>query len=150
MPDLSKEERFGKITDIAFELLDPQSVFIDKQKFLLTDDAGNVNRKALGYIYGVLDAFSQWANLDIRDIEGEAALHSLIARIFPAEVAKVGTYVGYLKNMQSEPELMNGVMLGGTDLANWSRHKTPLTRWPTCFSEELARLAEQRDGKHNV
>jgi hypothetical protein len=144
MSDLSKEERFGKITDIAFELLDPLSIFIDKQKFVLTDDAGNVNGKALGYIYGVLDAFSQWAKLDIRDAEGEAAVYSLIARIFPAEVGKVGTYLDYLKNTQNEPEIMNGVMLGGRDLTNWLRHKTPLTLWPTCFNEELARLAEER------
>jgi hypothetical protein len=144
--ELSKEQRFRKITDIALKLLD-QPVYIDKQNFVLTDDAGNLNGKALGYIYGVLDAFSQWADLDIRDAEGEAALYSLIARIFPAETSKAGTYVGYLKNMRDEPEIMNGVMLGGTDLANWSRHKTPLMRWATCFDETLARLAEERDRK---
>jgi hypothetical protein len=143
MSDLSTEQRFRKVTDIAFTLLDAQRFFIDKENYALADNA-NVNGKALGYIYGVLDALLQSANLDIRGVEAEAALHSLIARLFPAEVGKAGTSVGYLKNMQNEPEIMNGVMLGGTDITAWLRHKSPPMLWATCFSEQLARLAEQR------
>jgi hypothetical protein len=144
MSELSTEQRFRKITDIAFGSLDAQSFLIDKEKFALTDNTGKVNGKALGYIYGALDALLQSANLDIRGLEAEAALHSLIARLFPAEVGKAGTYVGYLRNMQNEPEIMNGVMLGGTDVTDWLRHKTPPMLWTTCFHRGLARLAEQR------
>jgi hypothetical protein len=95
----------------------------------------------------MFDALLQSAGLDIRDIQGDAALHSLIAHIFPAEVGKVGTYVGYLKIMQDEPEIMNGVMLGGKQATDWLRYKATPVRWATCFSEELARLAEQTDRK---
>ena len=150
MSDLSIDQTFRKVSDIAFELLDAQSFFIDKEKFVITDEAGTVNGKALGYIFGILDALLQYAKLDIRDIQGEAALHSLIARNFPAEVGKVGTYVGYLKNMQNEPEVMNGVMLGGQQATDWLRLKATPVRWAGCFSEELARLAEQRDRKHKL
>ena len=134
MSELSTEQRFRKVADITFGLLNVQRSFIDKNKFVITDKVGNVNGKALGYIFGMLDALLQQVNLDIRDIEGEAVLHSVIARMFPAEIGNVGTYVGRLKNMQSEPEIMNGVMLGGKQARDWVRHKTPPVRWTTCFS----------------
>jgi hypothetical protein len=82
----------------------------------------------------VLDALLQCANLDIRDIAGEAALHSVIARMFPAEVVNVGTYFGRLKNIESELEITIGITLGRKQAAEWLRHKTPPVRWTTCFS----------------
>ena len=134
MPDLSKEQRFRKIGDIAVGLLKVQRSFIDKDKFVIADKAGNVNGKALGYVFGMLDALLQYAALDIRDIAGEAALHSVIARMFPAEVVNVGTYFGRLKNVESELEITNGIMLGRKQATDWLRHKTPPVRWTTCFS----------------
>ena len=134
MSDLSTEQRFRKVADIAVGLLNVQRSFIDRDKFVITDKVGNVNGKALGYVFGMLEALLQHANLDIRGIEGEAALHSVIARMFPAEVGNVGTYVDRLKNIQSEPEIMNGVTLGGKQATDWLRHKTPPVRWTTCFS----------------
>ena len=68
MSDLSKEQRFRKVGDIAFGLLKVQRSFIDKDKFVIADKAGNVNGKALGYVFGMLDALLQYAALDIRDI----------------------------------------------------------------------------------
>jgi hypothetical protein len=111
-----------------------QRSFIDKDKFVITDAVGNVNDKALGYVFGMLDALLQCANLDIRDIEGEAALHSVIARMFPAEVVNMGIYFGRLKNIESELEITIGIMLGRKQAADWLRHKTPPVRWTTCFS----------------
>ena len=134
MSDLSTEQRFSKVADIVVGLLTVQRAFITKDKFVITDKAGNVNGKALGYILGMLDALLQHANLNIRDVEGEAALHSVIARMFPAEVGNVGNYVDHLKNIQSEPEITNGVMLGGRQATDWLRYKTPPVRWTTCFS----------------
>lgn len=134
MSDLSTEQRFRKVADIAFGLLKVQRAFIGKDKFIITDKAGNVNGKALGYVFGMLDALLQRANLNIRDIEGEAALHSVIARMFPAEVVNVSTYFGRLKNIESELEITNGIMLGRRQATDWLRHKTPPVRWTTCFS----------------
>jgi hypothetical protein len=134
MSDLSKEQRFRKVGDIAVGLLKVQRSFIDKDKFVITDKVGNVNGKALGYVFGMLDALSQYAHLDIRDIEGEAALHSVIARMFPAEVVNVGSYFGRLKNIESELEITNGIMLGRKQATDWLRHKKPPVRWTTCFS----------------
>ena len=61
MPDLSKEQRFRKIGDIAVGLLKVQRSFIDKDKFVIADKAGNVNGNALGYVFGMLDALLQYA-----------------------------------------------------------------------------------------
>jgi len=38
-----------------------QRSFIDKDKFVIADKAGNVNGKALGYVFGMLDALLQYA-----------------------------------------------------------------------------------------
>jgi len=134
MSDLSTEQRFSKVAGVVVGLLKVQRAFINKDKFILTDKAGTVNGKALGYIFGMLDALLQHANLNIRDVEGEAALHSVIARMFPAEAGNVGTYVDYLKNIQSKPQITDGVMLGGRQATDWLRYKTPPVRWTTCFS----------------
>jgi len=53
--------------------------------------------------------------------------------------------LSYLKSMRDEPKIMNGVMLGGKQAVDWLRNKTPPVRWAVCFSEGLARLAEERD-----
>jgi len=134
LSDLSKEQRFRKVGDIAFGLLKVQRSFIDKDKFVITDKLGNINGKALGYVFGMLDALLQYADLDIRDIAGKAALHSVIARMFPAEAANVGTYFDRLKNIESELEITNGIMLGRKQATDWLHHKTPPVRWTTCFS----------------
>ena len=134
MSDLSKEQRFRKVGDIAAGLLKVQRSFIDKDKFVIADKVGNVNGKALGYVFGMLDALLQCADLDIRDIEGEVALHSVIARMFPAQAVNVGTYFSRLKNIESELEITNGIMLGRKQATDWLRHKTPPVRWTTCFA----------------
>jgi hypothetical protein len=134
LSDLSKEQRFRKVGDIAVGLLKVQRSFIDKDKFVIMDKVGNVNGKALGYIFGMLDALLQCVNLDIRDIEGEAALHSVIALMFPTAVLDVGTYFGRLKNIENALEITIGIMLGRKQTADWLRHKTPPVRWTTCFS----------------
>jgi hypothetical protein len=126
LSDLSRGQRFLKVGDIAFRLLKVQRSFIDKDKFVIVDKVGNVNGKALGYVFGMLDALLQCADLDIRDIEGEAALHSVIAR-------NVDTYFSRLKNIESELEITNGIMLGRKQATEWLRHKTPPVRWTACF-----------------
>jgi hypothetical protein len=45
MSELSKEQRFGKIADIAVGLLRVQRSFIDKDKFVITNKMGKVNGK---------------------------------------------------------------------------------------------------------
>jgi hypothetical protein len=134
LSDLSKEQRFRKVGDIAAGLLKVQRSFIDKDKFVIADKVGNVNGKALGYVFGMLDALLQCADLDIRDIEGEVALHSVIARMFPAQAVNVGTYFSRLKNIESELEITNGIMPGRKQATDWLSHKTPPVRWTTCFA----------------
>ena len=146
----SAERRFREVTNIAFELLDGQRIFVSKEEFVIADRDGRINGKALGYLFGFLDALLQSARLDIRSSNGEASVYSLLSRLFPAEVTMVGTYVHHLKTMSNDPEIMNGVMLGGKQAVDWLRHKATPVRWATCYSAELARLSEERDRKHGV
>jgi hypothetical protein len=132
---------FRKVAEVLYA----QRIFVEKGKFVIIDTSGRINGKALGYVFGFFDALLQAGKLDIRDADGQSSVHSLLARLFPAEVARVGTYVAHLQTMASNPEIMNGVMLGGKQATDWLRTKAPPVRWPTCFSEELARMAEERD-----
>jgi hypothetical protein len=126
-------------------VLDLQKVLIGREKYTLQRPDGDVNVQALGYVFGFFDALLQNAKLDIRSYEGEAAVYSLLCRLFTAEVLHTGTYVAHLKQMSDDPEMMNGVMLGGKQAVDWLRYQTPPVRWVLCFSPELARLAEERD-----
>jgi hypothetical protein len=143
-----KDEAFRRVANIAFDALHAQRMFIERDKWVLMDPAGSINGKALGYVFGFLDALLQSSKLDIRDTEGRATMLSLLGRLFPAENAKGGTFVIHLCNyMSSDPEILNGVMLGGKQAVDWLRHRAPPVRWATCFSKELERMAAERDKK---
>ena len=129
----------------------PLNAFTHKRFFFRTmnieseDSDGKINGKALGYVFGFFDALLQARALDIRDENGYAALLSLLARLFPIEVGKVGTFIAYLRsNMEHDGVVLDGVMLGGTQATGFLRNGTPPIRWATCFSERLERLSEQR------
>ena len=141
----SKEQLFRRVSDIAFDLLDAQRIFINEDEFVLMDGAGAINDKALGYVFGFLDALLQSNKLDIRDAEGQAAMLSLLGRLFPKEIAKTGTFIAHLYTMRGNPEVLNGMMLGGKQATDFLRHRTPPVRWAVCFSKELDRLAAERD-----
>jgi hypothetical protein len=111
MADPTTEQSFRRVADIAFEVLYAQRIFVERDKFVVMDAAGNINGKALGYVFGFLDGLLQSSKLDIRGTDGHATMHSLLARLFPAEVNKTGTYVSHLRNMSDDPEIMDGVML---------------------------------------
>jgi hypothetical protein len=139
------EELFEVVTDIAYDCLISQKLFIGDNDFHIRDAQGDINGKALGYVFGFLDSLLQSKGLDIRDEEGYARMLSLLARLFPAELNHIGTYIIYLSNMKNDAEVLNGVMLGGKQAVDFLRDKTPPLRWAMCFSKELARLAEERD-----
>jgi hypothetical protein len=121
-------------------------MFIESEDFHIADLSGKINGKALGYVFGFLDALLQTRNLDIRDAEGYAAMISILGRLFPNEVGLVSTYVNYLrKNMEHDAEIFDGVMLGGQQAKDFLGRGTPPVRWATCFSKKLEQLVKQRD-----
>jgi hypothetical protein len=121
-------------------------MFIEPEDFHIADLSGKINGKALGYVFGFLDALLQTRNLDIRDAEGYAAMISILGRLFPNEVGLVSTYVNYLrKNMEHDAETFDGVMLGGQQAKDFLDRGTPPVRWAICFSKKLEQLVKQRD-----
>jgi hypothetical protein len=142
----TKEQLFKAVTDIAFDCLCLQKVLISDDEYRIQDAEGKINGKALGYVFGFFDALLQSKALDIRDTEGLAAMLSLLARLFPIEVGKCGTFVAYLRsNMANDAVIQDGVMLGGKQAKDFLKAGTPPVRWVLCFSKEMERLAEQRD-----
>src|SRR5262245_35761228 len=100
----SKEEQFRTIAALAFDCLNMQRIFIHNDEYFIEDRNGNINGKALGYVFGFLDAFLQTKRLDIRDPEGQATLLHLLARLFPAEAARAGTFLMHLRGMSDDAE----------------------------------------------
>jgi hypothetical protein len=144
---LFKEEQFRAVAAIAFECLDMQRVLTRKDEYFIEARIGRINGQALGYVFGFLDALLQAKGLDIRDSEGQSIVLHLLAKLFPAEAGRVGTFVMRLRGMSNDAEVMNGMMLGGKQAIEFLRDKRPPVRWPTCFSAELPRLAAERDRK---
>lgn len=64
---VSKDDQFRAVAALAFECLDMQRIFIPKEEYFIEDQNGNINGKALGYVYGFLDAFLQAKGLDISE-----------------------------------------------------------------------------------
>jgi hypothetical protein len=124
--DEDREKSFKETADFVYELLVLQTVILrDDQIFLCKDK--NVNSKALGYVFGFLDAFLQVKGLDIRNSEGQPIMLYLLSRLVPKEVESTGSYVIYLQShMRDDPDVLNGVQLGGKQALDFINKKAPI------------------------
>jgi hypothetical protein len=89
---------------------------------------GRLNRKALGYVYGFIDAALSTIGQDMADIEiGVPITADVLGIVFPGKEA---SYVTYLANhLTTDKELMSGVIAGGQqciDFNNGTLHRS----WP--------------------
>jgi hypothetical protein len=74
-----------------------------------------------GYIYGLVDAATQRAELPISCEEGMTLLAACIDTLQDGGLGK--SLVPVLKHLMCDPEFMRGVMLGGDDYTNWMNSK---------------------------
>jgi hypothetical protein len=95
MTDDDQRERYRKAMPLLAELLHIQAGLISR---LLMVDAGKVNAKALGYIYGPTDCSFQTANLDIGS---EYGLGVLMALIMEFDEPNADTLFEYLKALST-------------------------------------------------
>jgi hypothetical protein len=123
-------ERYRKAMPIIAELLHTQIAFTGK--VTMVDDAGKVNAKALGYIYGLTDCAFQIAKLDIGS---EYGLGVLMALVMEFDEPNADGLFEYLKAPADAAALMEGVKLGGHDYNNWvvAQGATPPLHWAKCF-----------------
>ena len=144
----AKEEQFRAEAELAFDCLDSQRAVIREDEYFIESADGAINGYALGYAFGFLDACLQAKRLDIRDPEGESTLLDLLGRLFPAEAARVETFLTHLRKMSRDAETMDGVMLGGKQAVRFLRTGEQPERWALCFLPVGTRLAAAQDKLH--
>jgi hypothetical protein len=140
----AKEEKFRAEAELAFDCLDSQRAVIREDEYFIESADGAIN----GYAFGFLDACLQAKRLDIRDPEGESTLLDLLGRLFPAEAARVETFLTHLRKMSRDAETMDGVMLGGKQAVRFLRTGEQPERWALCFLPVGTRLAAAQDKLH--
>jgi hypothetical protein len=94
----------------------------------IEDEHGHPKRKALGYVYGFIDAALRTKGLNMADMSiGVPITYQVIRKLWPE---KVDVYMDFLiKNITNSDALMTvGVMSGGQQYLEW--HKPGNTRVP--------------------
>ena len=88
----------------------------------IDDDQGAVNRRALGYIYGFIDAALRIRGQDMADIEvGMPITFQVLRRLFPG---KERQYLGLLAGaLRSDPVVMATIQEGGQQYLDWINGK---------------------------
>jgi hypothetical protein len=129
MTDDDLRERYRKAMPLLAQLLHIQAGLIIP---LLMVDAGKVNAKALGYIYGLTDSAFQIANLNIGS---EYGLGVLMALIMEFDDPNADRLFEYLKAPIDAAAMMAGVKIGGDEYNGWvaAHGATPPLRWAKCF-----------------
>jgi hypothetical protein len=87
------------------------------------DERDNLKRKALGYVYGFIDAALQVRGQDMDVSVGVPITFQVIRMLWPDHVNECMDYL--IKNIKSDPLLQAGVMHGGQqylDFHNHNRH----------------------------
>jgi hypothetical protein len=81
-------------------------------KSSIEDSAGNINREALGYIYGFTDAALQTIGQDMADVSlGVPIIFQILTEIFPDTAARCMVFL--LDHLGRDPAISNGMMTGG-------------------------------------
>ena len=88
---------------------------------------GEINRKAIGYIYGFVDGALQRNGADIADVHvGPSVPYHVLGLLFPCQER---TYMKFLMDHENDEQVMLGKMTGGQQFFDYNRHgaeRTPM------------------------
>jgi hypothetical protein len=86
----------------------------------LEDSGGNINQRAIGYIYGYIDAALQAIGQDMGNkAVGVPIIHLILVELFPD---KADSYMMFLLNHVSwDAAVREGVMTGGNQYVEFSK-----------------------------
>jgi hypothetical protein len=90
----------------------------------IEDANGQLNRKALGYVYGFADAALQYRGMDMADVAvGVPFLYMVLNRLFE-DNNRARAYANFLiDNVGKDATVMLGVMHGGQQYVDWRNGK---------------------------
>ncbi len=86
----------------------------------IEDDQGRLKRKALGYVYGYIDAALRMKGQDMADMSiGVPITFQVIRRLWPDHVNECMDILG--KNLESDALMNAGIMHGGQQFLDYSK-----------------------------
>ena len=90
----------------------------------IEDEHGHLKRKALGYVYGYIDAAFRVMGQDMADVSvGVPITFQVIRKLWPDHVNECMDYL--VKNISKDALMMAGVMHGGQQYLEYRKPGTP-------------------------
>ncbi len=113
------DEAKETLADAVSEMLKLQIILFDEAS--ITNENGTPKHKAIGYVFGFIDAALQSIGQDISDVSiGVPIVYSVINRIWPERAVML---VDFLLHNQNDPDVMLGMMHGGQQYLTYLKPK---------------------------
>lgn len=118
-----RKDRFGDAAKLQFsttiaEMLQLQLIVAAGRS--IEDEQGRLKRKALGYVYGYIDAALRTKGHDMADMSiGVPITFQVIRRLWPDHVNDCMDFLA--KNLQSDALMNVGIMQGGQQFLDYSK-----------------------------
>jgi hypothetical protein len=120
-PSLTDAQKI-KLADGIAGILEVQLVMVPEPDRRLKDEAGKFRKKALGYIYGCIDAILTMKGHDMSDTSiGIPISFHVLKRLFPSEDAAKS--LDYLVCNVKDPTIAVGMMTGGQQTVDFHNGK---------------------------
>jgi hypothetical protein len=108
----------AKLVDAITSLLSLQLVIVPNPS--IEDTHGKINRKAIGYIYGYVDAFLRTRGYDMADTDiGVPVTFHVLRKLFPNHNAT--NYVEFLMQNLNDEMVALGCVAGGQQFLDYSK-----------------------------
>ncbi len=110
------------INDLAYNIaamLNVQVAMAGDRNFDLATPQGT---KALGYVYGFIDAALRFRGQDMADLSiGIPVTYQVLRKVFPGYEKKYLEFM--LQSIQNDPNMRTGIMTGGQEYFDWINKK---------------------------
>jgi hypothetical protein len=114
------EKKYLALGEVVATVLGLQRIMTPKLE-LVTGSV--INKGAVGYVYGLIDAAAQSRGLEINNEWGDLLLISM----FDAMQAGSGKFLrSMLPSLQRDQACMSGMFLGGNEFQAWTRDKNAI------------------------
>jgi hypothetical protein len=114
------DQKKSDMANAIAELLGIQLLILPPEHKRIENDDGHIYRKAVGYIYGYIDAFPRMRGLDMSNIEiGPPIIFHVFRKLFPE--CDPLRYVEFLSANLRDETVNLGIMHGGQQCIDYSK-----------------------------
>ncbi len=137
------DETMNKLVSLIANVLNAQITIAGGSPFNLATSQG---AKALGYVYGMVDAALRVVGQDMADISiGVPVIYQVLRRIFPGQEDRYLEFIS--QSIQNNRDMMIGVMKGGQQYLDWLNGKLNM---PMGLARYLLELGSDQPENQNT